>query len=130
MEKRFRVLRTMGTIWKVLAWIELVVGVLVSVGLLVAGISAGAALTRNIPASTVPFWSYGNTAGFVGFVAALIATIIYFLLLYGVGELLYLLLSIEENTRQTSRQTDRLVQSASQPVPVPAPVGVTPTGRT
>jgi hypothetical protein len=113
MEKRFTVLRVMGNIWKIIAWVELVVGVIVSIALLVIGSNIGGSLARALPTATVPFKSYGTTAGVVGFVASLVMTIVYFLLMYGLGEMLYLLIGIEENTRQTATQVQSLAEKAS-----------------
>ena len=98
MERKFTALRIIGTTWKVLAWIALVVGVLAAVGVLLMGILGGPRMPRHIPVPTRSSWAAGVAGGIVGFVAVLIATIIYFLLMYAVGELLYLALSIEENT--------------------------------
>lgn len=102
MEKRFRVLRIIGTIWKVLAWVALIVGVLASIGILLTSILGGGMMEQfgleygQTPGASLAFSLVG---GVIGFVVLLVITILYFLLLYAVGELIYLLLAIEENTR-------------------------------
>jgi ABC-type antimicrobial peptide transport system permease subunit len=53
-------------------------------------------------------------SGILGFIAGLIATIIYFLILYAIGEMVYLLLTIEENTRQTAQAMLRQARSTTQ----------------
>jgi hypothetical protein len=40
-EKKFRVLRIIGTIWKIMAWIALIVGVLSAIGILLTSILGG-----------------------------------------------------------------------------------------
>ncbi len=103
MEKKFKVLRIIGTIWKILAWIVLIVGVLSSIGVLLMSIFGGGMLSQlgqEYGELVWASWAFGLAGGIVGFIVSLIATIINFLLLYAVGELIYLLLAIEENTRQ------------------------------
>ncbi|MBE9471159.1 MAG: hypothetical protein IMY75_03490, partial [Chloroflexi bacterium] len=46
MEKKFKVLRIIGTIWKILAWIVLIVGVLSSIGVLLMSIFGGGMLSQ------------------------------------------------------------------------------------
>lgn len=103
MESKFRVLRIIGTLWKVLAWITLIGGILLAIGVLLAGIlGSGGALLRQFgqDPSVMP-GAVGVVSGIAGFIIAAITSVIYFLLLYAVGELIYLLLAIEENTRRT-----------------------------
>jgi len=120
-EKKFTVLRIIGTLWKIIAWISLVVGVIGSVGVLLTGILGGSIMQQVVPVPEGASWVYGVAGGITGFVATLIATIAYFLLMYAVGELIYLLLAIEENTRQASQQIQRMAEEASEPEPIYAP---------
>jgi hypothetical protein len=127
-EKRFKILRIIGTIWKVLAWIALAGGVLAAIGTLVGSIFGGGVLGQLgqqygfAPGASQTFGLVGGIAGFVGL---LIMSVVYFLILYAVGEVIYLMLSIEENTRLTSQW----VQARPTPqAPAPAPpVYHTPT---
>ena len=107
METKFKVLRVIGTLWKVLAWIALIVGIVFAVGVLLAGI-LGAGMPRMFLRDYGPMmdrmpWAAGLAGGIIGFFAALIGSVVYFLLLYAAGELVYLLLAIEENTRATTQ---------------------------
>ncbi|HID87581.1 MAG TPA: hypothetical protein EYP55_09440 [Anaerolineae bacterium] len=86
-------LRLIGTILKVFAWVVLVLGVLGSLAPLVTGLSRMA--MRRLP------WP-GLMGGFGAFLMILLMAIFYFLLLYATGELIFLLLDIEENTRLTA----------------------------
>ncbi len=101
MEKKFRVLRIIGTIWKILAWIVLIIGILSSVGVLLTSVFGGGMLHQfgqqyRMPQ---PSWLFSVAGGVIVFIGSLFITIVYFLLLYAIGELIYLLLAIEENTR-------------------------------
>lgn len=121
MEKRFTVLRIIGTVWKVMAWFQLVLGVMVAVVVLLMGILGRAAIPDAFDMPRGTSWLTSVAGGIVGFMAVLIGAIVYFLVLYAVGELIYLLLAIEENSRQTSEQIQWLLQEAPQPEPIYAP---------
>ena len=59
MEEKFKMLRVVGTIYKVLAWIVLVIGVLSALGVLGAGIWGQARLIRPLgmpPRALLPRW--------------------------------------------------------------------------
>jgi UPF0716 family protein affecting phage T7 exclusion len=116
LEKRFQVLRIMGTLWKVLAWITLIVGVLSSLGILLVGIlgSGGFVLRYFGQDPGVMPGAMSAVSGIVGFIAGLVATIIYFLILFAIGELIFLLLAIEENTRLTADRTEYRAGSRNQ----------------
>lgn len=124
MEKKFRVLRLIGTLWKVLAWITLISGILLSLGILLAGVlgSGGYILRLFGQEPSVMPGAMGVVSSVVGFIVALVTTIIYFLILYALGDLIYLLLAIEENTRQTMQALQQRVRtdvesSTSSPPP-------------
>ncbi len=55
------------------------------------------------PGSDVMSGMVGVVSGIVGFITAVIISIIYFLALYAIGEFIDLLLAIEENTRETAQ---------------------------
>lgn len=96
MSRQFTALRVVGTVLKVLGWLWLIVGVLAGIGVLIFGF----ALTDQfgLPGLAVG----GPVAGIGGFLAALLAGIINFLLFYAAGEGIYLFLCIEENTRRSA----------------------------
>lgn len=95
MDRRFTALRIIGTIFKVLAWIALISGLLGAIGLLILGFTftGEGPLGLNLG---------GPLAGIALFVASLILAIFGFLALYAVGESAYLFLSIEESARRTA----------------------------
>lgn len=116
MEKEFKVLRTIGTLWKILAWIVLIGGILSSIGVLLAGIFGGGVdLMRQFgQRPEVMPAALSAMSGVAGFIFGLIATLVYFLVLYAIGDLVYLLLAIEENTREAARWMQRQARSGTQ----------------
>jgi len=123
MEKKFRVLRIIGTIWKILAWIALIVGILSAIGILLTSILGGGIMRefgRQYGDAPWASWAFGLAGGLVAFAVSLIGTIIYFLALYAVGELVYLLLAIEENTRLAAQWIQARPDPAAYPVTLPA----------
>jgi len=96
MKKRFGVLRTLSTILKIL-------GIVVAVGALIGGLVA---LVVSFSGGDL-FESMGldETSGiFVGLFGAImfgVVDLLYAALLYGYGEFLMLMISIEENTLRT-----------------------------
>jgi hypothetical protein len=120
MERKFRVLHVIGTLWKVLAWIALVVGALSSLAVFLIGVGgSGGFIWRYLGQdSGVMPATVGLMSGIVGGIAGLIATIIYFVILYAIGELVFLLLAIEENTRLTVDWMQYWAGSATQAQPL------------
>lgn len=108
MDRRFMALRVIGTIFKILAWITLIFGLLAAIGSLLLGFTLNEQL--GIPGLDVG----GPVAGIVLFVVILILSIFQFLLLYAAGEFLYLFLSIEENSRRTAFFTQQLYTDQQQ----------------
>jgi hypothetical protein len=118
MDKRFMALRIVGSIFKILAWITLVIGLLVAAFMLVAGF----ALSDRL--GIVSLDVGGPLAGITAFIVALIATVVNFLILYAFGEAVYLFLSIEENTRRTAyimQQQHVAQQTTYSPSPAQSP---------
>jgi hypothetical protein len=108
MERRFTALRVTATVFKVLAWLVLFLGILSAVLVLILGITtAGALDLLNVGLG-------GPLVGISGFVVILIITVVQFMVLYAVGESAYLFLSIEENTRRSAYFIQQLF-TAQQP---------------
>ncbi len=106
MERKFVVLRVVSSIFKVLAWVILVIGVLSGClalamgampGLLGGGTGGTNALSSNVGA-------FGLIGGVVGALAIIFFTLLYFLFVFAFGDLLHLLISLEENTRLTAER--------------------------
>ncbi len=96
-ERRFTALRVIGTIFKVLAWITLVVGILATAAVVAASLLGSGPLTDWLPGWDLGLGSVILAA--IGGVVILVVFLIYFLLLYAAGDTVYLFLSIEDNTR-------------------------------
>lgn len=97
--KRFDVLRFLGGLLKVLAWIGLILSILSAIGVVVLpqviNLTALMADNPRLAAAT------GAGAIFTG-LFILIGGLLNFITLYGLGELISLQLAIEENTRLTA----------------------------
>jgi len=101
MEKRFRILRVLASLYKILAWVFLVVGILGAIAAVAAGVLSGSVLGETLDELTG-----GAVAGLLGGIAAgvglLLAAVLQFVVLYAAGEAIYVALAIEENTREAA----------------------------
>ena len=100
MQKRFSVLRVTASVFKVLGIVGVIFAVITS-GLTVAAASAGPQLMTSVigPGNYVDMGSAGFVAGLFGAVLVLAGGLITALCIYAVGDLINLLLAVEENTR-------------------------------
>ncbi|MFO7908230.1 MAG: hypothetical protein R6U98_36665 [Pirellulaceae bacterium] len=125
MKKKFKVLRIIGTLWKMLAWIVLVGGILSSIGILLAGLLVDGGLSsqfgQQMGQSPLGPFVTGARVAVVGFIGGLIVTAGCFLVLYAVGEMIYLQLAIEENTRLTTQWIQYQVEAGQQSYQTPTP---------
>ena len=125
MQKKFKVLRFIGTIWKVLAWIKLILGILAAIGILLIGVLGGGMLEQagqqvGLDTTGMPL-AAGIVGGVAGFVVVSIASVVAFFVLYAVGELVYLALAVEENSRSASLGMAAWMQQQQQAYAAPAP---------
>ncbi len=109
MQKKYGVLRIIATINKIIAWIVLVLGVLGGCVSLVVGLLPGLTATssRTAPALLMG----GLAAGLVTSVGAIFFAVLYFLVFYSFGEMIYLLIDLEENTRATVEQLKNITKA-------------------
>ena len=114
MGRQFMALRVVGTIFKVLAWLVLIVGLLAAIGSLIFGFTLTGEL--GIPGLDAG----GPLFGIAAFVAAVVVAIINFLILYAMGEAVYLFLCIEENTRRSAYLLQQQVMPSEPVYPEPA----------
>jgi hypothetical protein len=125
MEKRFTALRILGTIYKILG---IIVGLLTVLGLIAicAGGALGAGSLRTLsraqglglPLGGVLGTSLGSGAALAGMGAVLLVYgLVAALTLYALGEGIYLLLAVEENTRATVIWLSRGGQAGQSPTP-------------
>ncbi len=130
MEKRYTALRFIGTLYKVLGVIAAVVTVVVILGFCATSLLGGAALGgigRQFGMNQSGL--AGVFGGVLGGLIAIFVAILYgggaAITLYAIGEGIYLLLALEENTRTTAR----LLQQPGNPPPAASPVAPPPAGQ-
>jgi hypothetical protein len=100
MEKRYTALRIVATVYKVLGAIVLVITLLAALGFCLTGL-AGGGLLRELGRGPNVMPMGGVVGGLiVGGLAVLYGGGLA-VTLYGVGEAIYLLIALEENTRAT-----------------------------
>ncbi len=115
MDRRFTALRIIGTVFKILAWISLIFGLLGAIGLLILG------FTLSGQETLLGLDLGGTMAGIAMFVVVLVVAMFSFLSLYAIGESVYLFLSIEENTRRTAYIIQQQYSTTSLQTPYAAP---------
>jgi hypothetical protein len=100
MQKKFTVLRFTSNVFKVLGIVAGIFAV-VACGLTIVAASAGPQMISNVigTGNYVDMGSAGFAAGLFGAVLVLAGGLLTGLGLYAVGELINLLISVEENTR-------------------------------
>ncbi len=113
MEKRFRALRFVGTLYKILGVIAAVLTAFVALGFCLFAVTGSSVLSRY--SQDIGIGSLGSGALFGGLAAlgALLYGGLVAVSLYAIGEGIYLFLALEENTRATRLQLER--QSAARP---------------
>ncbi len=114
--KRFDVLRFMGTLLKVFAWISLILSILSAIGIV---------LLPQMGSLGDFFGPYANfigsgTSAIVAGLLVLLGGLLYFVLLYAMGEIILLQIAVEENTRLTAALLLKMHQD-SQVEPQSAP---------
>ena len=108
---RFGVLRFIGNLLKVVAWILLALSIIGAIGMAIAGntliplVSSSAGLDDMLTAS----------GGVIGGIVLLFIGLIYFLFFYAIGEGIQMLLATEENTRLTAALLLRMHQDSQPP---------------
>jgi hypothetical protein len=118
MEKRYRALRTIATIFKVLGWVILILGILSACGTSAAMVLGGSTVLgmggpgRGGDVSLV----YALVIAVVTFIVMIVTVGLYALVLIAASEGIQVFLDIEENTREMAR---RLAQRGGGAVPAP-----------
>lgn len=103
MEKRFRALRSIGTLLKILAWIVLVIAVLAAIFVAIAGIGGSIGMISDAVGQDVSGLAVGGAfAAIMMGGAVLLGGVFNFIVLYAAAEAVFVILAIEENTRLTS----------------------------
>ncbi len=121
MQSKVRVLRIVATIFKVLAVIILVIGLLGTCASIAAGMLPGLAGAGSSSRDTFGIGVGGLLGGLIVGLGVLFGSILYFLMLYAFGDVLSLLIALEENTRITSERLMALPRPAVETPTIPAP---------
>ncbi len=113
MNKKYRALRFIATLFKILAWIVLVGGILSAIGALVAGLmgSSGGMWQQFGMQPAVS----GAVVGIVSFLVVLITTIIDALALFAAADYIVLFMDIEANTRATAHYLQEINRQYQSP---------------
>lgn len=93
--KEYRFLKVARTIFKVLAWLVLVLGILVGIIVLITG---GAVPTDALTPQGIPIPQTPKAAGLIFMVMGAL----YFLILYTISEIIGLLLEIKETCKPSA----------------------------
>jgi hypothetical protein len=126
MDTRFRALRWVASLYRVFAWILLVVGILFAGLLVVLGavqesVGAPSPVLENVPvlrlASNLP-------GGILTGLGVLVVVLVQFLLFYAGSEVIRLALSIEQSSREAALYLRG--ESLLPPLPQPAAWNTTP----
>jgi len=113
---KYRALRTIAVVFKVLGWITIVLGVLSSCAWAALGLFGGLAslsalsgseLDSSATAGILSGGVIGTIAVVVGLIIALVITAVYALLLFAASEGIYVFLDIERNTREAAELLKR-----------------------
>ena len=121
MEKRYRALRIISTLYKILGIIVLVIAIIGAIGACLGGVLGGASLQNTLGQDVPALGGIGSVvAGIIGGLIGIIFGGLSGLSLYAVGEGISLAIAMEENTRATAMHLaaqSRLVAPASPPTP-------------
>lgn len=131
MEKRYKALRFIGSLYKVLGVILLTITILAAIGICGISIWGGVAfesIGQDLGAAPDFTDFFGSVFGglFVGFLVILYGGFVS-LTTFAFGEGIYLLLALEENTRSSSMLLQRQINQEIPPQQPPPAQNFTPT---
>lgn len=102
MKEKYRILRTMAVVYKIMAWVTLIFGLIGSITFLIQFSLLSQQLGTAVPA----------VAGTSLFVMLLVYTLVAFGTLYALAEGIRLLFDIERQTREAPEQTREIRRAA------------------
>jgi hypothetical protein len=121
MEKRYRALRIVGSLYKIIGFIVLILAIIGAIGICAAG-TLGGAFLRDFSNDFGPGMMNGMGSTFGGVIGGIISGLVFLigggiggLTLYATGEAIYLLIDIEENTRIAAGRVVQPVTVANPP---------------
>lgn len=114
-EKRYKLLRIIATVFKIVAWIVLVFGLLASTGALVLALTGG--LFEGPMGPMGPRLVAPILLGLPAFLIGLVITLLNFCTWYAAGAIITLFIAIEENTRATAQWLESQPQAVTPTPP-------------
>jgi hypothetical protein len=120
-EKRYQALRIIGTVYKVLGVVVAVLTVLAVLGVCISSAAGGAAMSRFEPRWGGMRMAGGLVGGLVVGLLGLVYGLALSIGLYGLGEGIFLMLALEENTRATAMLLEHQGRTVTQPLSPSAP---------
>jgi len=114
---RYRALRIVATVYRVIGWIIIVVGVLSSCGSTAFFITARGTMMGGVY-TRAPMWG-GVIGAVITLIMGLIMTALSGITLLAIAEGIYLFLDIEENTREIARRIKELPGITAPPAATP-----------
>ncbi len=122
MKKKYMALRTVGTVYKVVGIIIGIITIIGAIGICITSFAGGAAMGALGDQLGRGSAAAGFLGSALGGVMIAVVTLLYGALgavtLYGMGELVYLLIDLEENTRTTAEMVaSRSTHAVSEDIP-------------
>jgi len=108
---RFGVLRFIGNLLKVVAWILLALSIIGAIGMTIAGSTLIPLMSSSLGINDMLMAS----GGVIGGIVLLFMGLVDFLIFYAIGEGIQMLLATEENTRLTAALLLRMHQDSQPP---------------
>jgi hypothetical protein len=118
--QKFRALRLVSTIYKILAWVTFVGGALAAFVVVIVGVLQGRRGAPSAMMSVVPGAAQimGPLAGVMAGIGLLIGALVLFVLMYAASEVIDLGLSVELNTREMAHYLKGESVLPAPPTPV------------
>lgn len=101
-EKKFGALRFVSGLFKVLAWIFLILGILGAIGALIVSIIAAGSSAGSSASGLGSILAGGIVTGILAFIGLIIFALIQFVVLMAVSEIYQIFVAVEYNTRETA----------------------------
>ena len=123
--KRFDVLRFMGSLFKVFAWISLILTILSAIAIVLLPQISG------LSEALGPYAGFAVAAGAGAIVTGLLVLLgglLKFVMLYALGEIILLQIAVEENTRLTAALLLKMHQDTQPEPAAPAAAAYPPPG--
>ena len=111
MEKKFKILRIVAFVWKIVAWVILVISVLGGCGCFAFGLLMGDQFARAARDLGPAGMMGGTITGILTGLAVIVGGILTFIPVYALSEMIDVMLALEENTRATVEQLKNLVKA-------------------